>query len=115
MFLKNVLSIVFYICYANYIAAADNKKCPPLNLAADDGNPIPKLGAETKVKDVIQMPINLRWNRKKRSLYFNGNIGGPSHPKNEPIIAHLHCIDGKWKFTENDISIVVTEVSCISV
>uniref|UniRef100_A0A914XZ57 C6 domain-containing protein n=1 Tax=Panagrolaimus superbus TaxID=310955 RepID=A0A914XZ57_9BILA len=113
MFFKILPIILFIFSFVNCVATAE--KCPPLNLTTDTGNPIPKLGAETKIGDIIQMPISCTGKDKKDVyMFFNGNIGGPSHPKNEPITAHLHCIDGKWKYTENGVSIVITQVSCIS-
>uniref|UniRef100_A0AC35EXR8 C6 domain-containing protein n=1 Tax=Panagrolaimus sp. PS1159 TaxID=55785 RepID=A0AC35EXR8_9BILA len=113
MFLKSflILILIFY-----YTSAADTKKCPPLILTPEKDNPTPKAGAVSKVAENIQMPVTCTGNENKEIyMFFNGNIGGPSHPKNEPITANLHCIDGNWKYSENGVSLVVTEVSCISV
>uniref|UniRef100_A0A914E3X2 C6 domain-containing protein n=1 Tax=Acrobeloides nanus TaxID=290746 RepID=A0A914E3X2_9BILA len=46
--------------------------------------------------------------------FNNGNLGGPLANQMATVVAHLICANGVWTFTQNGITMTITEVSCLS-
>ena len=46
-------------------------------------------------------------------MQFNENVGGPTPATDEEITVSLSCVNGTWQFTQNDVSITVSEVNCL--